>query len=596
MVLLEHNEGITTQNVCDNPTTRPAPTIDFNLNKFEVNSTASVVVIDQCANKDPTKRESITITVNSDTDPRGIQLNLDEYRKNSPKFVDHPLALQLDSVKSDPSIAALQVSSGDTITASYNGIKTTAQVISPPMHPKPIGVARITTVGINNHGTLGTLRDDGIRPDLSAVLSCFDESNNDGICDEWKDWTGANPNYQGSGPGLAIPFGSVTYQLNCDTSKPNDCPGTDMKDLYVEIDYMKNGAISQRPSEQALDLVKSKLLAHNIRLHYIIDDNEAGQPADSGINFYSDTLTVPGRVTDSPSAQTFFGIKNGYFGDATDRSMGADWLTAKRQAFHYALFIHDQSGNLGSSGWAEIFGNDMVISLGEFSNGGIGSADEIAGTFMHELGHNLSLGHGGSPTDAISCKPNHLSVMSYQYQFPYTTFNPTTSTKILDYSSGNSIALNENGLVESSGVGSATPRSVVYGVTPLPLNSASPIGPSSLQSGPQTAGNGIDWDGVSTSGFLNTPIQAEINNIGIPECAENNLETLTDYNDWQHLNFELRNSAAFQNGATSSNNVTGEELSRADLDQLIFLKFGYNSTGLDLEKEFGPYGDMTKSR
>ena len=37
-----------------------------------------------------------------------------------------------------------------------------------------------------------------------------------------------------------------------------------------------------------------------------------------------------------------------------------------------------------------------------------------AGTFIHELGHNLGLMHGGG--DHISYKPNHLSLMSYAYQ------------------------------------------------------------------------------------------------------------------------------------------------------------------------------------
>ena len=38
-----------------------------------------------------------------------------------------------------------------------------------------------------------------------------------------------------------------------------------------------------------------------------------------------------------------------------------------------------------------------------------------AGTFMHELGHNLGLRHGG--TDESNYKPNYLSVMNYAFQF-----------------------------------------------------------------------------------------------------------------------------------------------------------------------------------
>ena len=66
---------------------------------------------------------------------------------------------------------------------------------------------------------------------------------------------------------------------------------------------------------------------------------------------------------------------------------------------------------------------------------------------MHEFGHTLGLGHGGS--DGINDKPNYLSVMTYQYQFDHIplrrdTFRfpaaedskplGTTVDSVLDYS------------------------------------------------------------------------------------------------------------------------------------------------------------------
>ena len=35
---------------------------------------------------------------------------------------------------------------------------------------------------------------------------------------------------------------------------------------------------------------------------------------------------------------------------------------------------------------------------------------------MHELSHNFGLTHSGNPYDAITQKPNHLSVMNYLFQ------------------------------------------------------------------------------------------------------------------------------------------------------------------------------------
>jgi hypothetical protein len=103
----------------------------------------------------------------------------------------------------------------------------------------------------------------------------------------------------------------------------------------------------------------------------------------------------------------------------------------------------------GQSGYSEINGNDFIVSLGRNINDFEGFLNNkppgnltigqlmTGGTFMHELGHNLGLRHGGgasSGPDPNSCvppdcedgctipaapnfKPNFLSVMNYRYQF-----------------------------------------------------------------------------------------------------------------------------------------------------------------------------------
>jgi len=45
-----------------------------------------------------------------------------------------------------------------------------------------------------------------------------------------------------------------------------------------------------------------------------------------------------------------------------------------------------------------------------------GSVGAQGSTFMHEMGHTLGLGHGGP--DGLNRKPNYLSVMNYNWQFP----------------------------------------------------------------------------------------------------------------------------------------------------------------------------------
>ena len=69
----------------------------------------------------------------------------------------------------------------------------------------------------------------------------------------------------------------------------------------------------------------------------------------------------------------------------------------------------------GVSGSAEYPGGDLLITLGLWDNTNfVGSDFGIASTTMHELGHTLDLGHGGTPLP--NCKPNYLSVMNYSFQ------------------------------------------------------------------------------------------------------------------------------------------------------------------------------------
>ncbi|MGH9910590.1 MAG: hypothetical protein ACRD32_08115, partial [Nitrososphaerales archaeon] len=157
---------------------------------------------------------------------------------------------------------------------------------------------------------------------------------------------------------------------------------------------------------------------------------------------------------------------------------------AKLKAYRYIFFGHSLGG---PSGRAEIWGNDAIIALGAYTqvNGhGVGSKDEQAGTFMHELGHLLNLDHGGyrwaQPTDlvnpqvlgqsGINCKPNYISVMPYHRQLPGTYLNQASVGGAggwqLNYSSGKLGNLDElnlderNGLVSSDPAGSPIPRLV----------------------------------------------------------------------------------------------------------------------------------------
>ena len=119
--------------------------------------------------------------------------------------------------------------------------------------------------------------------------------------------------------------------------------------------------------------------------------------------------------------------------------------------FHYVLLPHNYNTNSTSSGQAEVSGDDLIVSLQCSSTYSNGDAS-YAHTIMHELGHNLSLRHGGGET--VNYKPNYNSIMNYKYQFPgidtCSDADPY-GDGILNYSVGDRVDLNENSLDEREG-------------------------------------------------------------------------------------------------------------------------------------------------
>jgi hypothetical protein len=220
------------------------------------------------------------------------------------------------------------------------------------------------------------------------------------------------------------------------------------KDILVEIDSMVSHANPNVIS--AIDQVKNKFATApgivnpdglmGIKLHVLWDDRNI--PHDSCTSMWSEFET----------------LLNNWFGTASERLSDPNVATKKKDIYHYGVLIHSICGMTGVSGISHQPGIRFAISLGDAgwsdSDGDghpDGNTNQKAAAFMHELGHNLNLKHGGS-ANTPTCKPNYFSVMNHIYEFSGFVPQP-----LIDYSNHwgrNSVngIIDENQLAEPYGI------------------------------------------------------------------------------------------------------------------------------------------------
>jgi hypothetical protein len=140
--------------------------------------------------------------------------------------------------------------------------------------------------------------------------------------------------------------------------------------------------------------------------------------------------------------------------------------TGRAPIFHYAISTFElgktgtnTSGiSRGSGSTAGTFSaSDFILALGPYETLTLGPSETLVGndlqqslTFMHELGHNLGLRHGGQ--DDVNHKPNYISIMNYFFGNGLTNDG---GTGIIDYSSQWNSPLDERSIDETSGIGSS---------------------------------------------------------------------------------------------------------------------------------------------
>ncbi len=134
---------------------------------------------------------------------------------------------------------------------------------------------------------------------------------------------------------------------------------------------------------------------------------------------------------------------------------------------------------------------------------------------MHELGHNLSLRHGGG--DDVNFKPNYLSIMNYAFQLEGLIHGGVAGA--FDYSRSTLGALTETSLNEPVGLGAAASG---YGTRHFCAGAGYVVAANA--DGP------IDWN--CNGDNTNVGVAYDVNNSGSAA------DTLTGFDDWTSVKFK----------------------------------------------------------
>ena len=213
------------------------------------------------------------------------------------------------------------------------------------------------------------------------------------------------------------------------------------KDLLFELDWF-NDAIgcashSHRPTPAILARVQTAFAATAV----------ANPDGTTGINVIGDYGQGGAFAGGNLIADADGLLATGVNGTEFKNHKAVNFAPAREGIFHYVMLVHRYDQTSGSSGQAELGGDDLIVSL----QCSVSSVSAVGNTIMHEVGHNLNLRHGGG--EDLNYKPNYNSVMNYQYQFPGVDTNCTVpGDGLLAYSPGTRAALNENALLETNGI------------------------------------------------------------------------------------------------------------------------------------------------
>ncbi len=350
--------------------------------------------------------------------------------------------------------------------------------------------------------------------------------------------------------------GTIDLRLDLMGADPNK------PDVFVEVDWMVKPKIevlsfelkpeiSYKPSENSMYMVYEQFKNHGINLHIdagpdstdFVTGKKWGDLSGGNEVEYTKILK-----TENEEGDIIW--DNGYWPKKTKK-----YFTKNRQrVFHHCLFVDGVNTVCGGLSYdipSQYFVIPMVSVL-RASN----VEYETAITFMHELGHNLGLGHGGMNGELY--KPNYLSIMNYlfchsglggTYEINYSDFDlPTLNENTLDERKG----IDPDGLTVGKGLKTRVNRKILgFNHTDI-YNSYGPI----------NFNNNFNFN----NGIDDKPVKADINNNGYSD------DTLKTWNDWEHLIYNGGDIGKFSNNTSALQGTSNmESINEPSFEELLKL-------------------------
>lgn len=351
----------------------------------------------------------------------------------------------------------------------------------------------------------------------SFILKPIDrDSDGDGLLDSWEI----------SGVPYTAQNGSTQYFTLPDADPEH-------KDLYVELDVRSGQSFSNTSIELLEQAFASAPLPNpdgsdGVNLHILKDESN---------------LTIP-QVwqTDGCWPNDFDAKRTSYFGTSAERSdpNHEALLDAKAKAYRYCIAAHSADNHIGGCGQTP--GDNFVIFVGSPAY----NDENKAAVFMHELGHNLGLRHGGG--DSVNGKPNYPSVMNYVLSYKY---NWNAAFWRMDFSrNGLDVfaPLNESSLDENAGIGSG---GTLYDSFKMPfgVNVDDGMGGTTRSTAYVTLdGSAADFGDTAGNGTqdmsFDTGVSQDLNYAvanapaGVPSSPSPS-QTLDPFNDWANVGLPL---------------------------------------------------------